>query len=366
MRLAILAVSIPVLLLAADTPEPGALLTRAVEAIRRDAGNMPRFTCSLTVNRSLFLPARPVAQPEDLLEAGSGRRLAWTDKLRLEIAVSHGRELFSWPGESAFHSASLEEMVPSGATASGEFGPFEIGVFLSDADPLSFRYMGTSSTAGKQAAEYSYRVPVATSHYFIRTDEGSAPAGYEGHFWIDPDSAELRRLSVAVSHAPEGSHLRRAVLSIDYERRQIGGANGLLPSGSTLRILLESGALAINRSAYGGCRQYLAESTVRFEGDPPVPAARQAGRGETAPAAVRAGLKIETVLTTPIDSETTFTGDAIEARVARNVKEAGGRIETRGPRKPRIQEAGAAQSEGRGDPVAARRAPRERDYEVLL
>lgn len=304
--------------------DPNALLTRAIETIRRNASNLPRFTCGLTLNRSMYIAPQSgvpyMRPPENALEAGSGRRLAWTDHLHLEIAVSEGREMFSWPGAASFESGSLEDMAPGGATGSGEFGPFQIGVFLADADPLSFRYAGTTSLSGYRVAEYHYRVPVETSHYLIRTELGFDPTGYEGSFWIDLQSSDLRRLSVEVNHPPDGSHVTGARVLIDYQRQQIGSANALLPTSSALRMALESGGLAVNRNEYGNCRQFEAESTVSFESTPSASAVGEPDR-EPSLAELPAGLIFDTALTTPIDTRTTFTGDAIEAKVIRQIKE---------------------------------------------
>ena len=303
------------------------LLKRATQEIAENARTLDRFACEFVIDRSMFIPdrsapdARIIDAPRDFLQSEGGRRLAWSDRIHLQVALFGGRELFSWPEDRAFHSEPLDAMIAGGATGSGDFGPFAISIFLFDADPASFRFLGLRTADGRAVAEYSYRVREETSHYSLRVDAGLESTGYDGVFWIDANSADLRRLVVRVDHPPQGSHAVKAIVSTDYKRSDVDGKPVILPSRSTLRILLDTGAVAVNRTQYGTCKKYEAESSIRFDGD----ALEQGSAPDDAAISselgpLPSGLELDTSLETPIDSTTTAAGDPVSARVNHDAK----------------------------------------------
>jgi hypothetical protein len=308
--------------------DANALLERATAAIENNAEDLPRFTCAETVERSFF--RRPDSQPQQaplnavpniLSEAELGRQLASRDRLRLEVAAFNGKELYSWPGESRFESQDLQDMIGAGATSSGEFGSFAISVFLSDSEPALLRFRGVRALSGHRVAEYAYRVPLENSHYSIRMGrDKTVRTGYEGYFLVDADTADLRRLVVELTQPPADSGVLRGLVVIDYERQAVGGRTGLLPRVSVLRLLSDSGNLAVNRTTFGACRAFSSTSSLRSDMDPEM-LGREAAETDQPeiPSALPAGLKVETVMMNPIDTQTSFAGDPLEARVVKAV-----------------------------------------------
>src|SRR5579875_2325386 len=116
---------------AAQTPaafDPGELLRRATVGVSHSSDNLPRFACTETVQRSLYVrkqaPRRQSTTTQSLdvfSEVEPWRTLAWTDRVRLDVAVFDGRELFSWPGGQHFHHEDFDKLVGSGASSAGEF-----------------------------------------------------------------------------------------------------------------------------------------------------------------------------------------------------------------------------------------------------
>ena len=54
------------------------------------------------------------------------------DRLRLEVAVVGGQELFAWPGAARFEREDPLEIVGSGPTGTGEYAGFLYVLFVSD------------------------------------------------------------------------------------------------------------------------------------------------------------------------------------------------------------------------------------------
>lgn len=277
-------------LLPSQSFDPNALLASAMEKIERGFNRQRRFTCDAFIVREFY-------------RTDPRRALVGRDRLHVEVAVFDGRQLFSWPGAGAFRFQTLQEMVGGGASGSGEFGPFAAS-FLADSDPASIRFHGAGDLA-----EYTYDVPLAASHYLV----GSERTAYEGSLFVDPKTGDLRRLVIRVTDPPAGSVVVHAEVDTTYEAD--AGGPDLFPAESTLTMALDGDGEAVNRVTYRGCRVFTGESTLSFG---PAPTQEQ-GQSPTRQR-VPAGLSVRSTMITPIDSRTSFAGDAVEARVLDPVK----------------------------------------------
>ena len=273
----------------AQALEPDALLAQAMRKIERGFDRQRRFTCDAVIARETY---------------GARRRLLWTDRVHVDVAVFEGRQLYSWPGESAFGAASVKELTGTGASGSGEFGPFAAS-FLADSDPASIRHRRSGALE-----EFSYEVPLATSHYMI----GREATAYQGALFVDSTSGELKRMVIHVPRPPSSSGIERAEIDIKYTSED-GGPN-LYPSFSVLTLSMGEGS-AVNRTTYRGCRRFTGESTLQFgteDNRPHTDATSFAPR-------IPAGIRIRSTMATPVDSRTSSAGDTFEARVAEPVKQ---------------------------------------------
>src|SRR5689334_24435113 len=88
------------------------VFNRARDNVARQLSVVSNYTCVLTVHRTLYFePGRG--------NAGCGvadrlaNKLFMQDRLRLDVAVSEGNEIFSWHGGSKFSSAGVSELVKS-------------------------------------------------------------------------------------------------------------------------------------------------------------------------------------------------------------------------------------------------------------
>jgi hypothetical protein len=166
---------------------------------------------------------------------------------------------------------------------------------------------------------YSYGVPLAFSGYQVKVGprpEDTSTMAYEGKFWIDPESAELSRLTIEVPNPPRHARMCRVETTIDYGRTAMGGFDFLLPRLTVLKMWDAEAERSENKIEYSSCREFQTESVFRTDLDP------SAGNSATPqkPVAIPPGLTIKIVLRSKIDSDSSFAGDAIEGQLLNAIR----------------------------------------------
>ncbi len=78
-------------------PYPQPLVDRIREHMRNYVSHLPDYTCRVTLER---FARRSSRAPFEL-----------NDRIRLEVAYSGGKELYSWPGDDRFE-AGIEDLLP--------------------------------------------------------------------------------------------------------------------------------------------------------------------------------------------------------------------------------------------------------------
>jgi hypothetical protein len=307
--------------------DPTAVLERARASLQAMAHDLEKYVCVETVNRNYYrrveTPEPAACGPADGNAFTSDpRQLEFTDRVRLEVTVSDGRELHSWPGATRFDTRNIDEIIRDGPVSTGSFGGYLAGIFASPG--VTFHYNGTKEQNGKTVFEYHYGVPLQASRFQIKVGATWLPAAYEGEIQIDPESLELEHLTVRTSELPSGAPFCAAATTLEYQLVHVGDSNVLLPRQSQLDILIKSGRQTRNTITFSNCREYQAESEIVFAGAPGPAAAAvpAAGRGRVA---LPIGLPITLSLVDPIDSATAAAGDPVTATVIKPVLRAGSR-----------------------------------------
>jgi len=300
--------------------DPTALLNRARAKIVANVEKLPKYTCLQTIRRSRFqmIPAGQVRGCGKAEFSSTSIQpqltLAWTDRLKLDVTTSEGQEIFSWAGARQFQSDDVQDIIGGGMTGTGDFGGFITSVFASHGS--LYDYLGLAIEAkGHSLAMYRYHVPVSTSTYQMRTGpaaEDVVTMAYEGKFWIDPETAELTRMTVEVPKPPRGSGTCRAETTIDYQRARIGSSDFLLPQLTVLRLWTVEAEVHENRTVYASCRAFESESVFRTDAEPADGAASEAPKK---PVVILPGVTIKIALRSKIDSENSFAGDAIDGQL---------------------------------------------------
>ncbi|HZU27562.1 MAG TPA: hypothetical protein VFA04_18680 [Bryobacteraceae bacterium] len=305
---------------AAQPLDPAALLHDATDKVETAAAHLDDFACIETLQRRVYRRQDLISRPNAAViptTPGPHDMLIWSDQLRMEVALLHGEQLFSWPGDTAFRYRDAGELAGGGAASAGEFGAFGISVLLSDADPMALRFRGLSDSG---LAEYTYSVPRSSSHFTVESgSHEEMKAAYEGSFFIDPRTADLKRLIVRVVHPPPDSDIAAGEIVIEYGPQSLGQVTAWLPRTSTMRMLNNRGDLVVNGSDYGQCRKFGAESTISFDSSKPASSAPQPLPADPLPF----GLVLHTAIQTAIDAGRTFAGDPIEVRVLKRITRGG-------------------------------------------
>ena len=167
--------------------DPGAVLEQARARLRAVARGLDNFVCVETLDRSYYGPLAASPAPAACGEtAASGpRQLESTDRARLEVTVSHGRELHSWPGATRFDSRDVDELIRDGPVSTGAFGAYLASVF--DQPAAAFHFNGERSANGQTVFEYGYRVPLSASRFEIKV--GALPVFRHPRFLLGSTQA---------------------------------------------------------------------------------------------------------------------------------------------------------------------------------
>jgi hypothetical protein len=300
------------------------LFNKVRAGVVENVNNFPRYTCVQTVTRSQFELPGLGNTCANLVAAHSrnsaDRRLRWHDRLRLDVAVGEHSEMFSWAGASKFEGGDVSQLVGRGATGSGEFGSFLASIFGGDAE--DFVYRGLRDTPLGRLASFDFNVPLAKSHYRYSSGTNAySTVAYKGSFFGDPDTGDLRKLELEAVDFPSHDvcHIADA---IEYTRTTIGPNSFVLPKSSTMDVIYQNATESLNETMYSGCREYVGESTIRFDVDE---------NGNTAEsAAKREGLKplppktrLRVRISPPVDSSTAAAGDSITGVIDAQVKDKG-------------------------------------------
>jgi hypothetical protein len=267
--------------------------------------HQPNYTCLETIERS---------ERKKLTN-----KLKIVDTLRLEVALVDGRELFAWPGSKKFEDSDVTQMVPTGAIGNGNFGTHAQALFGTRA--ATFHYRGTEDYQGAKAVRFDYIVPQMLSGYRIRVASASAIVGYHGSFYADPLTSDMKRIEVVADDLPPQLMLASTEDKIEYAVARIGASDFLLPAQSELSMVGLNGGEEHNLVKFSSCREFTGQSTITFEDT-------TAAKPDAAPLPVREfdlpeGLAVELVTIQEIDLQTAAIGDAVGARLNRDVKHKG-------------------------------------------
>jgi hypothetical protein len=268
---------------------PADLTERVRAALADSLANIPKYTCTETIERHA---------PWDCMQCRV------MDRVRLEVVVANGMDLYALPGGQVVDDAELRRYVPPGSFTAGNFSGTLKGIILDAAE--------RRLVSGEGHAEllFSYLVPVEAGAYELGWGRSFAKAGYQGSFWIDAKTYHLNRLDSEVFGFPGQWDLERLTSKTTYRLVSIGGGSFSLPATSEVNARAGGQDYKI-RMTFSGCKQYGAESSVRF-GEAP----QQVNPLAPQESAIPAGIDFNATLSPPINLYTAAAGDRVAARVA--------------------------------------------------
>lgn len=280
------------------------VFNRARANVARQLSAVSNYSCVLTVHRSLYFEPRRTdagCGPADRLT----EEIFMQDRLRLDVAVSEGNEIFSWHGGSKFSAAGVNTIVKSGPISSGSFVGYLRNILFTPGVAL---YLNKTKSDEK-IYSFDYYVPLKSSAYEIHGRKGSFVVPYHGSFTVRNGTFELQSLSVNASEIPKPAEVCSADTKIAYQNVEIAGKPLLIPKSFELHLLDANTVDTFSQSEYTECREFRGESTLHFDFDDS--SQRQSG------AAVHdqplpAGTQMHVRLITPINDGKSFTGDPVQ------------------------------------------------------
>lgn len=299
---------------------------RLRDQVLEHAARIPNHTCVETVQRNRYEPVTGKAPKScDAILASRKQpdfpqllRLDATDRLRLDVALSPEREIYSWAGAEKFEGGEIDELIPEGAMATGPFASMLLSTFQGRSP--KFVFAGDATFDGPRLMEYTFRVPPEESSYRVKTHKEWVVTGYTGTLLVDPRTSELVRLNVSTDELPAATGTCEAHTDLEYGLVPLGGIDYLLPKTARQRFVGRDGSEAENSIAFASCREYRGESTLNF-GDKPFRRAL-AGPAAPLPDPMPAGLPFAIELTTEIAGDHAAAGDRIEGRLVEAIRDA--------------------------------------------
>jgi hypothetical protein len=306
--------------------DPQSLLLRVRGNLGETIGRLPKYMCTLTIDRSQYQTDGIKGSPScDALISEKNKRhlkphLYENDRLRLDVAISDSsNEIYSWVGEDRFNDRDLFQLVRVGALQTGSYSIFLSSIFTGTA--ASFSYNGDVVRDGRQMVEFGFEVPREKSNYLFGNRQEHVISAYGGTFLVDPKTGDLARLVVRTSQLPAEMGSCEATTTLDYNRVRLNDLDFLLPREAQLEIVETNGAELHNRTVYSACHRFLGESTLTF--DEPITVA---DKSATPAFALPAGLPFTVVFTQPINPATSSAGDRVKGKLTRAIRDASSKL----------------------------------------
>jgi hypothetical protein len=303
----------------AAAADPSAVLTAVRNKVIENIRRMPNYTCVQTIERSYYMPAgRAPANCEQIASPGAPLKLMQTDRLRLEVAVSPDRELYSWVGARSFGEGEISDIVRFGPIGTGSFAAYLGNVFGGRITRMT--YLGVAGEGGRSLMKFGYSVPKEQSRYRVRAGDGWVITAFEGTVLADAATGDLVELTIRTVGLPRETSTCESRSTLHYSTFQIGDAGFLLPREVRQRFVAITGMESENVSTFSACREYRGESVVHFDADPDAVAA-EAKKKEAAALQLRPGLLASIEWTSPVDPATAAAGDVLSARLAQPLRD---------------------------------------------
>ena len=286
----------------ADASSPDvALLSKIRSRMIWNLRRQPNYTCVETVERAH--------------RTSPSHRFELLDRLRLEVALVDGREMFGWPGARSFEDTDLRNIVSEGAFGNGNFANHARAIF--EGGFTRFTYEGEAPIDDRAALRFDYQIPQLGSGYVLTVGNRRETVGYHGSIYVDSNTRDVQRIEVIADEIPAELGLARATDRMDYARVTIGEGDFLLPRESELILSDVGGAENRNRVRFASCRQFAGHSELTFT---------DATLKEATPAPqidLPRDVDIQLRLAADLDTRTAAVGDPVQAVLDNDIKQKG-------------------------------------------
>ncbi len=294
------------------------LLDRIRTQVAATVERAPHYTCVESIERHWYAnrrPARPgcnTDRPPEIV----ARNLVRSDRLRLDVGVVDGQEIFSWQGARKFRTDDIDELVTGGPISSGSYASFLSSIFLEGIAKVD--YLGLRAEGSKQLAAFGYSVPIGQSKFQTETRDGKQVMGYHGQFLADSSTGDLEELDVITDDMPAAAWVCGFSSEAHYKSTLLGNRTFQLPTNVTMTVLDVNHEHTQTFTQYQACREFVGQSTLSFEGAPNTSAAQTPAAARSLPAGLALKIRLESL----IDPLTAWAGDPIEGQLVNDIRDA--------------------------------------------
>ncbi|MDQ2841391.1 MAG: hypothetical protein M3Y72_10215 [Acidobacteriota bacterium] len=292
----------------ASAATPHQILEHIRLAAAEQIAKSGNYSCLETIERTYY---RGFASRSGACEGAdiSASTEIMHDRLKLNIAVSGGTEIFAWHSESKFSNQDIDKIVQGGPISSGSFVGFLHNIFVEPG--IEFTYRGTSREAGAQVDKFDYKVRKSVSSFrILGAANRSAIVPFHGSLTANAATFELTSLKIVADDIPLDLKICATDSELHYQLTDIAGTQTLIPRTYKMRIADVTNIQTVSRSEYSRCHEFRAQSTLRF--DDPGKLAETVSQS-VAEQEIPAGVNLKIALLTTIDEKTSFTGDPVDA-----------------------------------------------------
>jgi hypothetical protein len=301
--------------------DPKELIQRIGDRVAEQVSKTANYTCLETLERSyyrnngfemaMYGPSAVAVPKNELLY----------DRLKLDVAVSEGSEIYAWHGSNKFGANEVTDVVQHGPISTGQFIGYLKNLFL--VPGVRFTYRGPASVDGNQVYQFDFDVPQESSRYSVQTKAGQARVPYHGSLTARASDLQMNSVRVLADNVPFDSRIRSATMSMTYQAANMGGRDALIPASFVMQLEDAEHIFTVSHGEYSECREYAPESNVHFA-DVQSPATSSES-SRTAPQAreLPPGLKLNVELTTDVNDQTAYTGNPIEGVLVDRIERPG-------------------------------------------
>lgn len=211
---------------------------------------LPNYLCSQMTTRYVEQSKASGMQPIDVITA----KVVYEDgkESYKEITVGGKRT-----------NKSMMEL--GGTTSTGEFASTLRSLF-SDASRADFKLYQSSNLSGTPTKIYDFKVALPNSDWFINVGGQALRPAYSGSVWIDPATAQVRRIEMQADNIPKDFPLDSLEWAVDYDNVRLGTSTFLLPvHAANLACQRGTTICTKNVEEFRDYHKYSGESTITYD-----------------------------------------------------------------------------------------------------
>lgn len=297
---------------------PADLLRRIRLNVAEQLSQSANYTCTETLDRSYYRNngfGMAIGGPDAVAVP---KNELFEDRLRLDVAVSEGKEIYAWHGADRFSTSDLTDIVRHGPISTGQFVGYLRNIFITPGIEFTYRKQSPESNGGVH--RFDFVVPLKASGSHVRAKSGNPIVPFHGWFTARASDLQLTRLDITDDQLPQDSNIESVHTILEYRTSQIFGRNTLVPSLFVLEIQDNEHVFTVSRGDYSGCREYKTESSLHFDSTDEASPASSDPVSSAEQSALPAGLSLWIGLTTEINDERAYAGDPVEGVLLKAVR----------------------------------------------